>query len=547
MASEKSTSVLVVGAGPVGLVLALSLLRNGISVRIIERERTPRPGQRGAGIMPRSQELFHYLGVLPDVQAKALSLFYNRVYRVPGGAEPIKTYSMAPNVEPTPAVQYPNILALGQDNAEAILRSHIERLGCQVEFGTELRDFEQFADRVDAHVVKRQGDAKIQETISSHWLVGTDGARGTVRRQLGLSFLGETRGEEMWFVVGDLEVEGLDRKYWHFWGGIVMLRPTEEEGLFALILGGRIDHARMVSDQEELIKTIRTGTDRDDINVRKVRWLSEFRPNMRMVDTFGEGRVFVAGDAAHVHTPFGAQGMNSGIQDSFNLGWKLALVEKGFAAPSLLSTYTEERLPVIAAVLKRTTAILDTTASTMKSDGSGTAAWDRGGPLKQLGVNYRWSSIVVDERFPLEGASRVLMDPYGIELGDTVRRDPRCGVNPISLFNIFGPSHHTVMLFAGNTDTIANILESLKRYPTSALKSLVIYPQGTSPAAELLDADFVVVNERGHAYLNYACSQKMMTLAIVRPDGIMGGLVFGLDGLEGYFSRVFDRVKEGVC
>ena len=224
-------------------------------------------------------------------------------------------------------------------------------------------------------------------------------------------------------------------------------------------------------------------------------------------------------------------------------------MEKGLAKPSLLQSYTAERVPVIAEVLKRTTNIHERT-QVMRNDGSGLAAWDRGGPLKMLGINYRWSSIVLDERNPhVAGAPQ---DPYGVEAGDMVRAGDRApdapGLVPIeggetSLFKIFGPAYHTVLLFAGNgsTEEVKRVLAKLEEYPADAVRSVVVYPLGALP--EVVDGvGSVVFDAEKHAFANYCCSDDDLTAVIVRPDGVVGGIVFGAPGLRRYFKGVFSAL-----
>ncbi|TFY56076.1 hypothetical protein EVJ58_g7861 [Rhodofomes roseus] len=409
--ATSSTPVLIAGAGPTGLVLGLTLLQNGIQVRIIDKDANRHPGQRGSGLQntqPRTLELFRFLGVLDDVLAKALSGFQRREYK-PGGVETLKISTIAPIEDPTPSTPYMNAKMLGQYNTEAILRSHIERLGGSVEYGTELRSFVQHPDRVEAVLATKDGETEKTETVVAHWIVGSDGARGVVRKQLGLSFLGETRVEGQ-FLLGLVETQGLDTEYWHMWGSIgvggLLLIPTERPGWFSFITTGVIDSEKLLADRDGLIATFYRLVERTDLVFGQLEAVSYYRPNIRMVDKFGEGRVFVAGDAAHVHSPAGGQGLNSSVQDAFNIAWKLALVEKGLASPSLLATYTEERLPVIAAMLQKSTKLYDAMQNNAEE------GWNRGGDLRMLGVNYRWSSIVVDERTP-KAQSPESVNPYG--------------------------------------------------------------------------------------------------------------------------------------
>ncbi|PCH36613.1 monooxygenase [Wolfiporia cocos MD-104 SS10] len=526
-----------VGAGPTGLVLALTLLQDGISVRIIDKKPIYRPGQRGTGIQPRFLEVFHSLGVLPDILARAICVGPRRVYKLPGGVEVLKDVHVSPPEEPTPSTPYINGVHLGQDSTEAIVRAHLDRLGGHVELGNELRGFEQHENHAVALVVKRVGSKKISETIQCNWLVGTDGARaGIVRKQLGLSFLGETRYDEH-MVVGDIEVKGLDYED--------MLRPTENPGAFHMLAGGHIDHAKVVADRGAFEEFFRAATDtRYDLEIGEFRWVKRVAPNIRMVDTFGKSRVFVAGDAAHIHSPTGGQGLNSSIQDSFNLGWKLALVEKGCALPSLLATYTEERLPIIAGMLSKTTQIFDKTVVAKADDDS---AWARGGALKQLGVNYRWSSIVVDERTP--ASPEDVIDAYGSAVSGPLRAGDRAPDAPglwttqgeTSLFRVFGPTHHTALIFLGSEgqDFAGRVLEEIRTYPVGTVRPVIVYLKGTKDISVLSGADLMVYDRDGHAYANYGVDLRHPTVCSVRPDGVTGGIVLGVEGIVRYFARIF--------
>jgi len=280
--------------------------------------------------------------------------------------------------------------------------------------------------------------------------------------------------------------------------------------------------------------------------VGSIKRLYEYRPNVRMVDDFGKGRVFVAGDAAHVHSATGGQGMNSSIQDSFNLGWKLALVANGFAETSLLHTYTEERVPVIAAMLEKTTALLQKTV-----DGNADA-WDRGGALNQLGVNYRWSSIVVDERAEPRDLTELKLHAYGgggsgvLTAGDRAPDAPGlagvkgASAEPTSLFSIYRPTHHTVLFFTANVSLLKDQLEALAQYPTEAVRSVLVLPQGKH-STSIPAIGLVVEDREGHAYAGYAVEEEGLTTVIIRPDGVVGAIVLGLAGLQRYFNGIFSK------
>ncbi|KAG1829222.1 FAD binding domain-containing protein [Suillus subalutaceus] len=478
-------------AGPAGLVAALTLLQNGIPVRIIEKDPNPRIGQRGPGIWPRSIELFNFLSV-PEVNDLAKPFPVIRSYK-PGTLECAAEFPMVPHMESTPAIPFHAAKLMGQQLLDVILRRHLEKFSCSVEMGTELRSIEQSDDGVTA-VLAKNG---ILETFDTKWVIGADGAKGVVRKQLGLTFLGETR-DDFRMVMGDIRLKGvgLDRAYWHRFGNFkrgISLRPTDEigeDGWQFIILGNDLDLTK-VAQSEELIFEIIASVIPTDITFNKLVWVSEYRANIRMVNKLSEGRGFVVGDAAHVHSPTGGQGLNSSVQDAFNLGWKLALVEKGLADKSLLETYNTERLPVISEMLEMTTAILN---QTLETDN---APVTRSPILFMLGINCRFSNIVLDE-FAVPGKP---INAYGVGGGES-------GVK--TLFGLYRPWYHTVLVFApSHADATPDLGEN-------------------------------------HAYSAYLVEAGQTKVFVVRPDGVVGAIVHGAEGVKKYFSGIFLNLSNGV-
>ncbi|KAJ7648599.1 FAD binding domain-containing protein [Mycena polygramma] len=552
MNTNSNPKILIAGAGPSGLILALALRRSGVRVRIIEKAPVPAVGQRGPGIQPRTQELFRALGVLDDINKQAIALLPMRSYVPPEGTVPLKTFFMAPPVEPTPARPFEEIITIGQNHLEAILRDVLRtKYSCEVEFGTSLLSLKQDADGVDATIGKPDGQ---EETQRFEFLVGADGARGVVRKQCGLTFLGESR-PSIKFIIGDLRVEGIDEDYWHSWGDpksdSVLLRPTGVPGLFglALILAGpKIDDEALLNDRTALQDTISSVTGRKDIKVVDVPWITKWSPNIRMTDRYSAGRCFLTGDAAHVHSPTGGQGLNSGAQDSFNLAWKLALVIKGRAPITLLDSYNDERLPVVKEMLGTTTKLLDKTVGENSVAGD-TEKWDRSGPLLMLGVNYRWSAIVVDEQDENE-APKVPNDAYGartrgLKAGDRAPDAPelhdtlstQSGGVLVRLFDVFDFSRHTVLVFSAAPERYDALLTALARYPEGSVHCVAIV--GRSLEADIRGPDVVLEDTQGHAYGSYHF-EGGCDIAVVRPDGILGAVVRSVEGVEGYFSRIFE-------
>lgn len=547
--------VLIVGAGPSGLVLALTLLKNGVPVRVVEKEINPRIGQRGAGIMPRSLELFQFLGVVDVITKAGTSIPTIRMYKS-DGVEVLKEFQMTPSRDPTPTNPYLNPVLLGQEGLEAILRTALAEHGCSVELGTELRSFQQFDDRVDATLVKvgePKGDV-VTENATFDWVIGADGARGAVRKQLGLNFLGETRVEK--FIVGDIVVEGLSPKHWHIWGDagntLITIRGTEIPGRFSFVLvGENLQDVEVSSSHHALRKFLSDNIgNRADIVFGDIIWMSHYVPNIRVVDRFKVGRVFVAGDAAHVHSPTGGQGMNTSIQDSFNLGWKLALVVKSLARPSLLDTYSEERLPVVSEMLKQTTKLLNGVVKSSKDDG----AWNRSGSTLQLGINYRWSSIILDEVKKTEPTAQDSVDErsdsYGVSVNDGLQAGDRAPDSPdltrlrsdliakkSSLFrDVFGPSYHTVLIFAHLVDAKAS-LQRVTGYPKDVLRTAVIVPSQQAVPIDLPDhVNLVFEDSKGHAHEAYA--GRKCGIIVVRPDGVVGAMARDPQWLDRYFKGI---------
>lgn len=357
------TRVVIVGAGPAGLTLALDLARRGIAFRLIEAAETPFAGSRGKGIQPRTLEILEDLGVIDAILAAGG--LYPKL-RIHLGPLSLRAGSLGGRRKPTEKVPYPHLWMVPQSRTESILRERLCELGAQVEFGKALTTF-------------RQDDRGVQSTLStgeivrSDFLVGCDGGRSTVRKTLGLNLEGEAVDEKP-MLVADVEVEGLDRQDWHIWpltkGAPIALCPLPGTSLFQLTA-----RAEKIGDDIESAVHRATGH-----RIVRINWSSIYHPAVRMVNRLRVGRVFLAGDAAHVHPPTGGQGLNTGVQDAYNLGWKLAHVLRG-GPDSLLDTYESERLPIAAAVLGLSKRLYQTRSI------------KRGDATDQLALHYRTSSL----------------------------------------------------------------------------------------------------------------------------------------------------------
>ncbi|EIW77556.1 hypothetical protein CONPUDRAFT_156772 [Coniophora puteana RWD-64-598 SS2] len=548
-----SIPVLISGAGPTGLTAALVLLRNGINVRIIEKLSVFHPGSRGPGLQPRTLELFHQAGVHEIINAAQPPTPF-RSYK-PGTMEPDKGIVMGKTHAPTPHFPYADRVVLGQHRTEHILREHIAKYDVHVELSTELRSFEQNGDYITVQLVKKRQDSEEEtaETVQAQYLIGADGARSAVRKGLGCTFLGETCDDAR-IITGDIRFvgEGLTRDYFHRFGVVgkksVFLRPcrsigTNDDG-YQLVMGGaEIDVSATLAGGHEAVYAIIQELVPTKLEFRELIWVGEFRPNIRMADKFGEGRVFIAGDAAH---PTGGQGLNSSVQDAFNLAWKLSLVLKHLSPPSLLTTYTTERHPIIAEMLNITTAILNQAA--LGSD----RAWEHPEKLRMLGVNYRASPLVLDELSP--AVDRAPTPAYGeadevlagaLVAGDRAPDAP--GVvdgegRAYRMFDILQPVRHTVLVFApsvGEAEDVVKAVEGRESWE-DIVRVVIVVPIGASiKGTESLGGVLVLRDADQFAYAGFRAKEGDKRVVVVRPDGYMGAVVRGVDGIERYFKGIF--------
>lgn len=338
---RNACEVLVVGAGPTGLTLAIELARRGIDTRLIDRAGPDESGSRGKGLQPRTLELFDLAGLVePFLNAGAL---YPPM-RVRWGPLALPVGRLSKPVAATTAEPHPNLWMVPQFKTEELLRAKLESLGVRVEHHTALHGFTMGEDEV---VVELDGT-----TVSARFLVGCDGGKSLVRKSLGLPMEGETLpGRGM--VVADVRLSGKDHQRWDTWplarGGVLTLCPLPGTDLYQLMVLCRTEPTESDLTFEALGGRVERATG-GRVKVVEVRSASIYRPHVRMVMRYQVGRVFLAGDAAHVHPPAGGQGLNTGVQDAFNLGWKLARVLRG-ASAELLESYQAERLPVAADVL----------------------------------------------------------------------------------------------------------------------------------------------------------------------------------------------------
>jgi 2-polyprenyl-6-methoxyphenol hydroxylase-like FAD-dependent oxidoreductase len=398
------TQVIIVGAGPTGLTLGIELARRSIAFRLIEAAERPLPGSKGKGIQPRTLEIFEDLGIIGEILEAGTP--YPRV-RVHLGPLSLRLGRLGGQKQATEHVPYPNLRLVPQYRTEEILRQRLAELGGKVEFAKAFERVSADERGVEVHL-------STGELVKAEYLIGCDGGHSAVRKALGLTLRGETLDTESAFIA-DVKVEGLDHTDWHVWpfakGGTIGLCPLPEPSLF-----------QMMSPREPA-EGIEAAVQRvSRRRVTQVAWSSMYRPAVRMVDRLRVGRMFLAGDAAHLHPPTGGQGLNTGVQDAYNLGWKLAHVLRG-GPESVLDTYEAERLPVAAAVLGLSKQIYRT------------RSLKRGEATNQLRLHYRtsplssgkpWGQLHPGDRMPdvrLSDGTRLFEQMRGTHATEFITRD----------------------------------------------------------------------------------------------------------------------------
>jgi 2-polyprenyl-6-methoxyphenol hydroxylase-like FAD-dependent oxidoreductase len=418
----QTTTVLIIGAGPTGLTLACELARRHVDFRIIERSPVPQHASRAKGLQPRSLEILADIGIAAELMmAGSTDLPFKRF----NGAQLIAETPR--NKFPRTDTRFPYSLLLPQTKVEEALRAKLAELGGVVEWGTTLTDFTQR----DNGIICELDTAQIKCT----YMVACDGGKSTTRKKLGIAFAGETHEEEqLW--VGDVEVEGLEPNAWYNWMspqyGLCALFPFKDTGIWQLqasIMPGP-DGVVPTPDLEGFRRLVSERTQMPDIVIKSTSWQSIYRVNIRRAQHYRVGNAFIAGDAAHAHSIAGALGMNTGIQDAYNLGWKLAAVING-ADAKLLDTYEEERIPMADWTLATSSARHKNMTNVIK-EGKGGIEPVSTADTTQLNLHYRDSSL-----------SRQTINTDTLHAGD--RAPDKLLNNGIWLSEIYQGPHFTVV------------------------------------------------------------------------------------------------------
>ncbi len=334
---EQEALVLIVGAGPTGLVLALRLRKHGIAFRIIDNDPGPGFASRAIALHARTLEFYHQIGLADEIVARGIKMDHIHLRKDNATLADIDLAKMGRGMSP-----YPFMLNFPQDVHEQFLVEQLKLQGVEVDWNTSLSDFTQDGDNVHVTLLKDG----MSETASFKYVCGCDGARSRVRQVLDLQFPGGTY-ENLFYVAdvksqpntklnpndGVLKIESHD---------FAMIMPVRVSGSHRLV---GILPAEFSTKQNLDFSDLQPRIEKMlDIKVSEVNWFSTYHVHHRVAAKFRVGRCFIAGDAGHIHSPAGGQGMNTGIGDAVNLSWKIAAVLKGEASESILDTYETERI-----------------------------------------------------------------------------------------------------------------------------------------------------------------------------------------------------------
>ncbi|MEU9048299.1 MULTISPECIES: FAD-dependent oxidoreductase [unclassified Kitasatospora] len=484
-ANVTTTDVLIIGAGPTGLTLACDLARRGVSFLLLERSTTLSTASRAKTIQPRTMEVADDLGVAGRVLAEGRVNVPTRRYDRDRVVSEAVELAAGVHTTDTP---YPPVW-LSQPRFEQILRDRLTELGGTVHWGSEVTALQQDGDGVTATVTA--GPDAGSRTVHARYAVGADGGRSTVRALAGIELHGVSLTDQRWHL-GDARVTGLSRHCQHLWtskeDGLLSLFPLPGTDLWQFQASIPADRTEPEEPSLELFRRIfaeRAGV--PGVVIRDVAWLSLYRINVVLADHYRNGRILLAGDAAHIHSPAGGQGMNTGIQDAYNLGWKLAALLDG-ADPALLDTYEHERRPVARNVLDDSTTRL---ANVMR------AAAESAGPSAQQGLtDDRTTGLgVAYTDSPLTHGTDA-----GVRAPDAPCRNADTG-RPTRLFDLLRGPHWTLLSF-GNT--------AVQQTPDGPRTIRVTTDLTATGADTVIDAD----NLAHHAY-----GTTGDELVLIRPDG----------------------------
>ncbi len=555
-----TVDALVVGAGPVGLVMASELRRHGLTCRIIDKADAPSIWSKAQVIHARTLECFQDIGVVDEILAQGRAVSGSRI--TTPDLQAIARIELGHIDSP-----YPYFLSLAQRNTEIILAKHLETVhGVNIERNVTLQGFTQDAGGVRVKLLHVDGSS---EELQVPWLLGCDGSHSTVRKVLGLPFEGSTYEQRI--IQADVRVD-----FPHAVHDDEIAIFLGSQGMLAFFPLPGTHRYRMLTILEpgddrpvelETFKSLMLERGPKGGEVSEPAWMVDFKIHCRLAARYRVGRVFLSGDAAHIHSPAGGQGMNMGIQDAYNLAWKLALVQHGKGKDAILDSYEAERRPIAASVLRSTDASTKglATAITLKNPiavgirnnlmnfitSLDVVKQRAGRAMSQIEISYPKSPIVGQDQVSIWSAGMGGSGEHPglsdwMHFGDGPAPGSRVPDLPLAektLFEVLRGPRHTLLCFDGGTATeagyhrMSRLIELAKHRLGKAIQCFVVVPTANRP--ESMPGDMPVLFD-GDGEMHRRFGARSECLYLIRPDGYVGYRCQPAD--EHRFSAYLDRL-----
>lgn len=519
--------VLIVGAGPTGLMMACLLARQGIAFRIIDKKSEHTSASNATWIQTRTIELLDQLGIA------------DRFIKVGHACDGINLYADGKHVSKLSLKNlnsiFPFILMMPQSKTEKLLEEYLNELNHQVERSLELIDVK--SDKESAVSSIKHADGRM-EIIKTDWLIACDGANSVIREKCGFHFPGKDLTEQ--FVVADAKIDfsymPKDEIHFFFDPGTVLAAFPLGSDKYRLAANLHLDSPRKIFTEREIIEIVQERA-HGSYYVTNVEWISMFWIHSKLVKAMRKNTIFLVGDAAHIQSPAGGQGMNTGMQDAYNLAWKLALVIEGKAKPSLLNSYQTERYPVVKEIVEENEhftkmALFDknflpklhTFSQQLAKKENVKYAAKVGNKLTQLDIQYKDSTIIE--------YGRLTMPKPG-------ERAPDVFVDHTSLYHFLSSALYTVFLFTGASanekkiEKLRNLQKHLEEDYSHLLKTYIVSTK------ELTNSINVIEDVNGNIHEAYKI--KKPAICIIRPDTYIAyySQDLNLESIVNFFRHIY--------